>query len=206
MAKIVRYGVFEVQGKCRICEHEGKTHVHHIISQAKTDRLTPGEHNFDTNLKKNLGNMVELCVRCHDQTSHSIYRRTRMLEKELNQKNKGESRGSRRRRSRRTGNRCIGLKKNGDRCGQKNQEIPEGGYCWNHYDQALPGHPQFSGPDYMNSPPPELYDEENFLDDEKIAALQDLHQIGGKPGNYELNLFSEWSEAWQRRWLYREKW
>ena len=64
----------EIMGKCTICHAEGKTEIHHIISQAKIERIKPHEHGGNLDLKTNPGNLIELCVPCHDLTSHSWYR------------------------------------------------------------------------------------------------------------------------------------
>ena len=64
---VERYGV-EVKGVCRICGHEGYTELHHIISQAKIDKLGRED------LRTNAGNIVELCKECHDLTDSSSYR------------------------------------------------------------------------------------------------------------------------------------
>ena len=61
-----RYGV-EVTGKCRICGFEGKTEMHHIISQAKIAKLKRPD------LLTNPGNIVELCLECHDWTDATIF-------------------------------------------------------------------------------------------------------------------------------------
>ena len=218
MSSDVRYGGFVVQGKCRICGYEGKTQVHHIISQAKTNALKTGDHNFDNNLKTNLGNMVELCVPCHDQTSHSFYRKFMMdLERGLEKtssahRNNWKAKANQgRKRKRRSRNHCVFVKPDGTRCGQKQMTIPKGGYCHWHIGEAPEGHPQYSLPDYKSSPPPGLRDEDDwegdrFLDAEHIAAIQDIHIFGVEPVEYELELFADWSEAWRRRWLYGEKW
>ncbi len=50
---------------CRICESEGYTEWHHIISQRHA-RMT-NQHP----LLKNPGNVVELCKSCHNQTTAS---------------------------------------------------------------------------------------------------------------------------------------
>ena len=44
-------------------------------------------------------------------------------------------------------NQCVGIKADGNQCGQKNKAIPKGGYCYNHKDQTPEGHPQFTLPD-----------------------------------------------------------
>ena len=116
-----------------------------------------------------------------------------------------------RKRKRRSRNHCVFVKPDGTRCGQKQMTIPKGGYCHWHIGEAPEGHPQYSLPDYKSSPPPGLRDEDDwegdrFLDAEHIAAIQDIHIFGVEPGEYELELFADWSEAWRRRWLYGEKW
>ena len=64
---VERYGV-EVTGVCKICKAEGYTEMHHIISQAKIDKLGRED------LRTNAGNIVELCKECHDLTDSSSYR------------------------------------------------------------------------------------------------------------------------------------
>jgi len=61
-----RYGV-EVTGVCRICQTDGFTEMHHIISQAKAKKL--GREDLLTNP----GNIVELCIECHELTDSSIF-------------------------------------------------------------------------------------------------------------------------------------
>ena len=61
-----RYGV-EVKGVCRICGFVGRTEMHHIISQAKIAKIGKPE------LLTNPGNIVELCLECHDLTDSSIF-------------------------------------------------------------------------------------------------------------------------------------
>ena len=218
-----RYGK-EVTGVCQICGSEGKTEIHHIISRAKIGRIKEGQHNYDQDLMNNQGNLAELCIPCHRQTDSHLYRRwylTQMSDDEREGYAKGnfgfkgaftDSSPSKRKTSRRKPrNQCVGVKRDGNQCGQKNRAIPKGGYCYTHKDQAPEGHPQYALPDYKSSPPPGLHDEddlmgERFLDAEHIATIQDLHMFGGEPGKNELELFADWSEAWRRRWLYREKW
>jgi len=49
-------------GKCRICKMKNRvTEIHHIISQTRRP---------DLRLEK--GNQVELCVRCHNETTASL--------------------------------------------------------------------------------------------------------------------------------------
>jgi len=61
-----RYGK-EVTGVCKICEAEGKTEMHHIISQSKIENLGR------TDLLTNPNNIIELCKTCHNWTDSSIY-------------------------------------------------------------------------------------------------------------------------------------
>lgn len=48
-------------GKCRICGHVGYTEIHHIISQTRRPEF-----------KYNKGNMIELCLSCHNNTTASL--------------------------------------------------------------------------------------------------------------------------------------
>ena len=57
------------RGRCTICENEGYTEWHHIISRHHAIR-TGQEHLLDNPL-----NTVELCKWCHDQTTASMVRR-----------------------------------------------------------------------------------------------------------------------------------
>jgi len=226
MAK--RYGK-EVTGVCQICGSKGKTEIHHIISKAKIGRIKKGEHNHDQDLMKNQGNLVELCIPCHEQTDSHVYWRwyqknsknsairseiQKAVQMSDSEKEKFGYKGvpsASRRRTRRRRNQCKGVKADGNRCGQKNRAIPKDGYCYSHKDQAPEGHSQYAIPDYKSSPPPGLHDEDDweedrFLDAEHIATLQDIRMFGIEPGENELELFANWSEAWRRRWLYRERW
>ena len=63
-----RYGV-EITGRCRICNVTGPTEMHHIISQWRCDLIGKPE------LKKNPGNIVELCLECHSETTASLLAR-----------------------------------------------------------------------------------------------------------------------------------
>jgi len=154
MAK--RYGK-AVKGVCQICGNKGKTEIHHIISKAKIGRIKKGEHNYDQDLMKNQGNLVELCIPCHEQTDSHVYWRwyqknsknsairseiqkaVQMSDSEKEKFGyKGVPSASRRRTRRR--NQCKGVKADGNRCGQKNRAIPKDGYCYSHKDQAPEGH------------------------------------------------------------------
>jgi hypothetical protein len=63
-----RHGV-EVTGVCKICQAEGKTEMHHIISQSKIEKLERPD------LLTNPNNIIELCKQCHLWTDSSIYRK-----------------------------------------------------------------------------------------------------------------------------------
>jgi len=63
----IRYGK-EVTGECKICGHIGRTQIHHIISQAQCNKLERPD------LLTNQGNLIELCVPCHDMTSSSLFK------------------------------------------------------------------------------------------------------------------------------------
>ena len=52
-------------GVCRICNFEGYTEWHHIISRGHAKKTGQKE------LITNPGNIVELCKSCHDQTTAS---------------------------------------------------------------------------------------------------------------------------------------
>ncbi len=67
-------------GRCRICEKEEKTEWHHIISQHHAKK-TGQDH-----LIYNPNNVVELCKKCHNQTTASKCRYRFKIEKEINQK------------------------------------------------------------------------------------------------------------------------
>ena len=51
---------------CRICDGEGYTEWHHIISQSYARK------NDQKHLLNNPGNVVELCKKCHDKTPASM--------------------------------------------------------------------------------------------------------------------------------------
>ena len=66
------------KGRCRICEKEKKTEWHHIISQHHAKK-TGQDH-----LIYNPNNVVELCKKCHNQTTASKCRYRFKIEKEIN--------------------------------------------------------------------------------------------------------------------------
>lgn len=62
---VSRYGV-EKNGYCRICNEQGTTELHHIISQERCKKIGKPEW------INNPGNIVELCVNCHSLTTASL--------------------------------------------------------------------------------------------------------------------------------------
>ena len=56
-------------GECKICKRKSRTEWHHIISQFHSIR-TNQEHLLD-----NPDNVIELCIRCHKQTTASMVRK-----------------------------------------------------------------------------------------------------------------------------------
>lgn len=64
-----RFGV-DITGVCRICGLVGPTEMHHIISQWRCDLIGKPE------LKKTPGNIVELCIECHSETTASLLARS----------------------------------------------------------------------------------------------------------------------------------
>ena len=56
-------------GICKICERSGRTDWHHIISQHHA--IKTGQ----THLLDNPNNVVEICRRCHNQTTASMVRK-----------------------------------------------------------------------------------------------------------------------------------
>ena len=59
--EVKRYGKL-VTGICKICEAEGYTEIHHIISQSKCKRMDRKD------LLTNQNNLIELCKPCHNLT------------------------------------------------------------------------------------------------------------------------------------------
>lgn len=63
---------------------------------------------------------------------------------------------------------------------------------------------------YRKSPMPPLRDwgdeMEPWLDEERIACIQAIHEGWMEVDHYILELFSEWPEEWKQRWLFLEKW
>ena len=63
------------KGKCRICKKDAITEWHHIITRAKAERIGRPD------LNSNFGNIVELCVPCHNLTTSSGLKRRYDAEK-----------------------------------------------------------------------------------------------------------------------------
>ena len=115
MQRQIRYGK-EVTGICKICEAEGYTEIHHIISQSKIRKLNRPD------LTTNPNNLIELCKTCHDWTDSSTYslwyrrqggtnggKRKRRTREEVKEHRKAK-------RERRGLLQCKGHIKNGRRC------------------------------------------------------------------------------------------
>jgi hypothetical protein len=132
-----RYGV-EVTGICRICGVEGLTEMHHIISQAKAKKLGRDD------LLTNPGNIVELCIECHDMTDSSVFFRLhhahRKKLKALDDSNDDVRARNRRIRSRNIADnrqefgRCHAMLRNGKRRCLQSCE-PNEVTCRNHWRQ-----------------------------------------------------------------------
>ena len=220
-----RYGR-EVTGECQICGHKGETQIHHIISQNTIEKLKPGQHGHDLELRMNDGNLSELCVPCHRLThSHFYFRWMESLDDEQFQKilthepkngrrptrTNNKTPGKNRRRSkRRKKHKCIGENRKGEQCGIR--VATKDTFCSLHVGQASIQHRQNPDSDYRSKPMPPLrgwHDdswEEPMLDGEEMACLQGIHQGWMEVDDYALELFAEWPEVWKRRWLYLEEW
>jgi hypothetical protein len=124
-----RYGI-EVTGVCKICEAEGKTEMHHIISQSKIKMIERPE------LTTNPANIIELCKKCHDLTDSSSYRRW-MMESEPNRRRgrKGIPSHLQERMKNEGSFPCAGYTRigGGRRC--RKAVVKEGGYCSTHQYQ-----------------------------------------------------------------------
>jgi hypothetical protein len=215
---VERYGR-EVTGQCQVCGYKGKTQIHHIISQHTIEKLKEGQHGFNFDLKKNPGNLSELCEQCHRLT-HSYFFHNWMesldqeqFEKTRNhrsnyKKKRNSGRGTRTKRSQRRKFRCIGINAKGEQCGIKVETKDT--FCKLHKNQSSSKNSNV--PNYRDYPMPPLRGwhedrwEEPILDAEEMSCLQGIHQGWMKVDDYALNLFAEWPEAWKRRWLYLEKW
>ena len=67
-------------GSCKICKKEGKTEWHHIISQHHAKKTGQNHLIYNPN------NVVELCRKCHNQTTASKSRYRLTKQKETNQR------------------------------------------------------------------------------------------------------------------------
>ena len=123
MAK--RYGV-EVTGKCRICGDKGKTEMHHIISQWAAEKIGRED------LKKNPGNIVELCVPCHKLTSSHLFRKW-AKKHGINPDDSTKKKKAKRRKNRGK-HMCNGIINNGSSCRIRVEN--KGEYCKYHKEQA----------------------------------------------------------------------
>ena len=224
---VKRYGK-EVTGVCTICGNVGKTEMHHIISQSKIGKLQPGNHNYDQNLKTNPGNLVELCVPCHDMTDHSRYRAGMLrLERMLKVGPKPKKRAKKQsfpqipkedrlpgesynQAYRRLGygkkgerRQCNATKSNGNRCGIKNRAIPEGGFCHLHRDQADSEPEPEPEPDYRASPMPPLrgWEGEDDWEENFLDAEHMAALVGIHRYNEEVDDYVlELFEEWPEAW------
>ena len=88
-------------------------------------------------------------------------------------------------------NQCVGIKADGNQCGQKNKVIPKGGYCYNHKDQAPEGHPQFTLPNGRGGAP-HIY-ATSKQDTEETWGEVELSMLSGLIGAMATFYFlSEW--------------
>jgi hypothetical protein len=120
-----RYKV-EVTGVCKICEAEGETEMHHIISQSKIEKLERPD------LLTNPNNLIELCKQCHLWTDSAIYRKWFREVQHYGKKSREEVRLSRVAKREKKGlAQCKGKIKSGRRC---EQGVPKKGqgYCKTH--------------------------------------------------------------------------
>jgi hypothetical protein len=125
MAK--RYGV-DVTNVCKICQAEGKTEMHHIISQSKIEKMKRPD------LLTNAGNIIELCKQCHDLTDSSTYRRWRQSNPKGMRRTREEVRLKREKKRLKKGLfQCEGNIKSGRRC---ETGVKKEGYCKTHRYQG----------------------------------------------------------------------
>ena len=125
---VERYGV-EVTGVCKICETEGTTEMHHIISQSKIEKLNRPD------LLTNPNNIIELCKQCHHWTDASIFRKWYVEKKHYGTRTREEVRVLREKKREergvaqcagniKSGRRCeVGVRKEGDYCNYHNAGI-----------------------------------------------------------------------------------
>jgi hypothetical protein len=122
-----RYGK-EVTGVCKICEAEGKTEMHHIISQSKIEKMERPD------LLTNPGNLIELCIPCHDLTDSSIFRRWWKSNPKGVRRSREEVRKGREKKRLKKGLfQCKGHIKSGRQC---EKGLEEEGYCRTHLWQT----------------------------------------------------------------------
>ena len=119
-----RHGV-EVTGVCKICKDEGKTEMHHIISQSKIEKMNRPD------LLTNPDNIIELCKPCHMATDSHIFMR---LHWHQEQKKKKQKSGKRKGKYQVNKFPCSGITKTGRSCRARSKE--EGGFCGTHKWQA----------------------------------------------------------------------
>jgi hypothetical protein len=217
MAK--RYGV-EVTGKCTICDYQGNTEMHHIISRKyiekkakrwqlerlarglqptrKMGKDTPTTSLDDESLRillvnHNPNNIKELCPDCHKMTDSSFFHRKLWVEKQRKKSRK-------KRRSTRKGEKktCAGftLKSAPCKIGVRRKE-----YCNQHTYQAPVGHSQFQGDRNAYRP---SRNREGQLTDEQEYALKDLYSTKGEVDDYIVELFKDKSDSWRIIWLEEE--
>jgi hypothetical protein len=188
MAKL-RY-TKEITEICKICGYEGKTEIHHIISQAKIERIKPHEHGAELDLTNNHGNLIELCVPCHDLTSHSWYRAKMIAEGKSNTTTK--NRRNRRRRNNyikaeNNGKPCLGYCKDGRPC--KNKGLISNGYCKTHQNQFK---------ENKNIQKPVGLHDEGRLEEFEIDEIMLWRELGIEP---DIQMFKDKSDEWKKRWL-----
>ena len=116
-----RHGV-EVTGVCKICKDEGKTEMHHIISQSMCNKKGRPD------LLTNPHNLIELCRQCHSWTDSSIYQKWYQTTRHYGQRTREEVRlGREKKRIERGLFQCNANIKSGRRCELGIKE--ENGYC-----------------------------------------------------------------------------
>ena len=181
-----RYGK-EITGICTICKYEGRTEIHHIISQAKIKTLKPNQHGGNLDLKNNQGNLIELCVPCHDLTNHSIYRAKMIAEGKSNTVNRKRRKRRRYSKADHNGKPCLGKRKDGKPC--RNKGLKTNGFCITHQYQYV------EKKDIQKLP---SLHEEGYLEEFEIDEIMLWKELGIEP---DFELFKDKSDAWKDRWL-----
>ena len=177
----------EITEICNICGHKGKTEIHHIISQAKIERIKSHEHGADLDLTNNHGNLIELCVPCHDLTSHSWYRSKMIAEGKTKTVRK---KGNRRRhytKAENNGKPCLGTSKGGRPCGNKG--LKTNGYCKTHQDQFE---------ENKDTQIPVGLHDEGYMEEFEVDEIMLWRELGIEP---DVEMFKDKSDAWKKRWL-----